>query len=364
VRQRVRSQVAARVVRIGLAMAAVCALGVAAGETADAQEADELVVAAYEVDPFVVRSGDVPEGIMFDVWQQVAAAQGWTYEVVWVDSLEELGDAVAAGDVDVAVAPLSSTTEREERFDFTTAIVASGPVFGVHQRTENPVTLASALFSRDTVRLLVWSAIALVVLGHLMWWVDRRNPESDLSREYPRGVWDGIWWATVTVTTVGYGDTSPKTSGGRVVAMLAMVGSLFLVGAFVSEVTTTLQSGRAETVVADVGDLEGRSVAVVEQSSYEAYLDERGVDTVGYASQVEAFEAAADGELDVVVADKYSLAATGGDYGLRSTDEPVYDEFVSFGVGEDSPLRSDINAVLSDLHRQGVVRQIVDRWTD
>ena len=37
--------------------------------------------------------------------------------------------------------------------------------------------------------------------------------------------WDGIWWAWVTVTTVGYGDIVPKSGMGRVLgAMLILVG--------------------------------------------------------------------------------------------------------------------------------------------
>jgi voltage-gated potassium channel len=35
--------------------------------------------------------------------------------------------------------------------------------------------------------------------------------------------WDGVWWAITTVTTVGYGDLSPSTTGGRVIAIVVML---------------------------------------------------------------------------------------------------------------------------------------------
>ena len=62
---------------------------------------------------------------------------------------------------------------------------------------------------------------------------------------------DAVWWAVVTMTTVGYGDYHPVTAMGRVVAAGLMVGGIALLGA----VTATLASWMLDRV-AEVGEEE------------------------------------------------------------------------------------------------------------
>ena len=51
---------------------------------------------------------------------------------------------------------------------------------------------------------------------------------------------DGIWWAIVTVTTVGYGDISPQTGIGKAIGVILMVVGMFTLAAFAGVVGNTL----------------------------------------------------------------------------------------------------------------------------
>ncbi len=45
---------------------------------------------------------------------------------------------------------------------------------------------------------------------------------------------DALWWAIVTLTTVGYGDRFPMTAGGRITAMFVMFSGVGIIGALAS----------------------------------------------------------------------------------------------------------------------------------
>jgi voltage-gated potassium channel len=72
---------------------------------------------------------------------------------------------------------------------------------------------------------------------------------------------EALWWAFVTMTTVGYGDFYPVTFMGRCVAAGLMVGGIALIGA----VTATLASWIVEKVADQTIKTEHATVNQVEQ---------------------------------------------------------------------------------------------------
>lgn len=51
-------------------------------------------------------------------------------------------------------------------------------------------------------------------------------------------IWLGMWWATQTVTTVGYGDVVPDQAAGQVIATVLMIGGLSLFAVITAVITS------------------------------------------------------------------------------------------------------------------------------
>jgi voltage-gated potassium channel len=74
------------------------------------------------------------------------------------------------------------------------------------------------------------TAVVVVVGGVLMRVLDHSEYAS---------VWVGMWWALQTVTTVGYGDVTPRNPSGRIVAVFVMLEGIAFLTIIIAAITST-----------------------------------------------------------------------------------------------------------------------------
>ena len=94
---------------------------------------------------------------------------------------------------------------------------------------------ARALFAHHGLQFVVFTVSAIVFAGAgLEVYFERNAVGPTAIHSYG----DALWWAIVTVTTVGYGDKIPATGAGRVVATGLMLTGIGLVGALTATIAS------------------------------------------------------------------------------------------------------------------------------
>ena len=113
---------------------------------------------------------------------------------------------------------------------------------------------------------------------------------------------DGVYWAVVTMTTVGYGDKTPKTTGGRLIAVLWMLVSVALVSILSTSIISKMTADRvAAGLRLTEADLDGKRLAAVAHSSGAEYLDQRHLRYAPFDDLPAALAAVERGQADAVV---------------------------------------------------------------
>lgn len=83
------------------------------------------------------------------------------------------------------------------------------------------------------------------------------------------GYGDGIWWAIVTASTVGYGDIAPTTLWGRLIAVLLMLVGIGLMSTLAASITSYFVQQTATTEMKDVAARLERIERILEKLSHE-----------------------------------------------------------------------------------------------
>ncbi len=266
-----------------------------------------LTIATRHAPPFSFQD-DRGEwrGLAISLLDQIAEQIGITYTLV-DQGRGSLIEPVATGQVDAAIAAITITPEREQRVDFSHAYHVTGLGIATAATGQGGVhwwLVLRSLFSPAFLGVVASLSLLLLAIGFLVWLAERRrNP--DFGGTVLQGLGNGFWFSAVTMTTVGYGDKSPKTLVGRLVALVWMFAALILIASFTAQLTSSLTLSAFSGPISGPHDLSGGArVGVMAGTTAESYATGRQLRTTTYPTLAEAVQALADGELDAVVHDR------------------------------------------------------------
>jgi voltage-gated potassium channel Kch len=126
---------------------------------------------------------------------------------------------------------------------------------------------ASPASFRNALRAMVVATVIVTVGGAVAVWLLDRS-------DFPT-FGDALWWSLQTVTTVGYGDTVPQNTAGRVVAAIVLLYSVAFLSILVATITSSFveNARRARrgsepdiiTVLERLGDQDARLAAIEQE---------------------------------------------------------------------------------------------------
>ncbi|KAJ7351045.1 hypothetical protein OS493_037108 [Desmophyllum pertusum] len=110
------------------------------------------------------------------------------------------------------------------------------------------------------------------------------------------GIREGLWWAIVTMTTVGYGDKTPKSCLGRVYASLWMIIGMLLMSTITAQISSTITTDGLRPLDEEFG----HKIGVPNGSAGFFETESRGAILKEYSTESDLFQSLQDGTVDKI----------------------------------------------------------------
>ncbi|MGB3292476.1 MAG: transporter substrate-binding domain-containing protein [Phormidesmis sp.] len=329
---------------------------------ATADDETRFKVGTKEIFPFVFLDEEVPYGYSVDLWDKVASDLDIQTEWVRYDSVADLLSALSSRQIDAAIAGISITAEREAQgFDFSYPFYRSGLQIMVRKVTNGPLRIAiNGLLSWNVWRPLLLVMATSTAVGISIWLLERRHNDS-FSENPIHGIGQGMWFAIVTLGTFGYGDITPIRLPGRLVAVLWMGVSFFVLADFIASLTVVQLAQRDLSFQ----DLAGETVGVINSTTGEDYVRTQPVSLIEFDTFEGAIAALETGRIRALVHDyptlRYVASNSPAKFELVGKKLTQEDYGIAFSEAQAETIEAFNQEILS-LQEQGYLRMIGRKW--
>ncbi|MGK7388985.1 MAG: transporter substrate-binding domain-containing protein [Candidatus Cyclobacteriaceae bacterium M2_1C_046] len=311
---------------------------------------DTIIVGIKVTPPFIIEEGNEKyTGISVQLWENIASELNATYRYKSYD-LQGLQEALLDNEIDLSINPLTVTSERVKAYNFTQPYFITSLAIATTKSGQNKwIAFIRNFFSIQFFEVIIVLFIVLMIFGILVWLFERKQNPDQFGKGW-KGMWSGLWWSAVTMTTVGYGDKAPVTTGGRIVALVWMFTAIIIISGFTASIASALTVSSLEVSIKGPKDLENFDVAAVEGSTGDKYLEKSNIARQSVASLDEALKMLNNEEIDAVVYDepllRYLINNEQYAKDLMILEPRFATQYYSFALPKNSELRDRINPIL------------------
>lgn len=271
--------------------------------------AQPIKVAVIDRPPFAMKDKEGEwTGLCVELWENIASELNIPFEYHETD-LDHVVSQLADGQLDLAIGEIGVSAERGREVDFTQSFLSFPSAVALNRRRGTAqVTDFFAEMSQHGVMSVVYIMLGtLMVFSLLLWLVERGVHSTHFGGKPIHGFGSALWFAAVTMTTVGYGDKTPQTPLGRFLAFLWMFFGILLVSAFTGAFASSLTVSRLHSDVNRLSDLSRYRTGVLEGSVGQGALSAMGITVDAFKTPEEGMSALATGQIGAFVTSEASL---------------------------------------------------------
>lgn len=333
----------------------------------DATTPKILRVGLHEVPPYVIADPSSQwNGLAVELWKKIAEKNKWEYSLVPME-YEDLLPTLAAGELDVVLGEFLVNPTDEQTIDFSQPYLSTSIGVAVSNKHFDPGWLSILLFAFDWTFLKLFLGLLpiLIVASLVVWHFERKKNIAQFGGKPAHGIGAAFWFITVTMTTTGYGDKAPITVMGRLMTILWMFVSLFLMTAFTASVASTVATVRTRVHLSSAADLQHSTNGVLHGSLAETVLASAGAPVLIFEDMEPALEALGNGRAQTVVADSTVLSYLinqDASENLQLLPIQLLSSRVAMGLQQESSLRETLNISLLEVIRSPQWQTVLKRY--